>query len=695
MATSSVTLTSTTTGDVPVMGANVFAKGEFAADANLVTNDPGLSVVVKRRWNDGSPKHAIFAGRATLTANTPRAITFNAGTPATGTPLAHADIVAAAPTATVTLTGITQKIGTAAPVALPNISVALADAIAAGPQRTWLATPQMVECHYLVKPRADIYVWFHVRRFAGGHTWVRTIVEYSKLPYTDDTFLNYTAVATIGATTVWNNAGAAFNHALETRWSVEGWFAGGATVTASHNPAQLRATKLVPNFFERNSTIDALLPSLRTSYTPGSLVDLRLDYGETGYDPQIGLLPLWDMLYVATGDVRAWRAVQANAFAVGAHATVWRDPANARPARLATYANWSYEGQNQGGYTSLPARNQLGDATSYSSVNRWDTAHNVSSGYLAYLITGDYAHLETLQLQCTGIFLSISTADGAGTNRTVLTQTRGIGWFFRTVAQFLALAPDTGEQVDRDFAADIGAWLESNIAYHTANGPAGAYANNSIGYPLTISTYDETKPLSTAPWMHHFWIQSMGHASDLEPLAAAKMPALVTLRDWMYKGIVGLLGPGTDGTFDYRYAGTYNITVSDVVRPNFSATYPNQLYQNWGQVWNATLAYISAGADAGGYPRPGTSASPTLYAGHFGYFNNLLPAIAYAAEHNAPGAVAAWNRLAAATNWSAFRLAVSDQPTWAVMPRSVTSSVNAIIPAAVAPSNAVITITVQ
>ena len=53
-----------------------------------------------------------------------------------------------------------------------------------------------------------------------------------------------------------------------------------------------------------------------------------------------------------------------------------------------------------------------------------------------------------------------------------------------------------------------------------------------------------------------------------------------------------------------------------------------------------------------------------------GYYANLLPAIAYAVDHHAPGAAAAWARLTGATNWSSFATSgFEDEPVWAVVPR--------------------------
>jgi hypothetical protein len=58
-----------------------------------------------------------------------------------------------------------------------------------------------------------------------------------------------------------------------------------------------------------------------------------------------------------------------------------------------------------------------------------------------------------------------------------------------------------------------------------------------------------------------------------------------------------------------------------------------------------------------------------------GYWGNLMPAIAYAVDHGAPGASAAWARLTGASNWSVLASAgFDDIPIWGIVPRSFNSS---------------------
>jgi hypothetical protein len=47
----------------------------------------------------------------------------------------------------------------------------------------------------------------------------------------------------------------------------------------------------------------------------------------------------------------------------------------------------------------------------------------------------------------------------------------------------------------------------------------------------------------------------------------------------------------------------------------------------------------------------------------------MLPAIAYAVHHNVPGALAAYNRMTGASNWSQLTADFSKAPVWSVVPR--------------------------
>lgn len=613
-----------------------------AAGAVQVAGLANYRVTVKRTWSDGSIKHAIVTGRAPLTANTPLSLNITVGTPPSGgVALTSASIAAAAPNASIQC----GAIGT----------VALASLLSS-PVRTWVSNPEMVECHYRGQVgTSNLSAWFHVRLFADGRVWARAIVENGYLDngagaVAANTSSSYVPKVVIGATTVYDNGGAALTHHANTRWSADGWIGGNPAITAMPDVTFLRASKLVPGYgFTAPSA--GTLASIEQSYSPMAQGSIVAAMSNSGASSHLGLLPLWDALFCTSGDVRAYRAVMANSSAINSRAIVWRGRATNGIPTPSAFPTWSIYGPGGGGEKEL-SRGGL----------QWEYHHDVNEGYLAYLLTGDYWHYETLAMQAANKYFFLSSARGSGTARKFQhDEIRGIAWSLRTVGSYTALAPDGDAE-----AASFRSWLDIGGFQHwRSKGPNGA-GGNQLGYPLGLSTYDETKPLAQAPWQMNFWIATNGFVWDIEPGFADPTPHRA-LRDWMYKGIVGMFGGNGTNSYCYTAASNYNITISPNVKANFSYTEPAEFYATWGEVFAATSgsANTACGATLGG----GSAGAPTAAA--TGYWGVAMAALAYAVEHGATDASAAYARLTSATNWSAVRDSGFDNwPIFGLLPRT-------------------------
>src|SRR5262249_30270145 len=125
---------------------------------------PDQQVVVTRRWNDGSVKHAIASGRVALTANMPTTIhVLDAAASPPGAALTAANIAAANPQAS---------------VALGSFGTVTLASLLASPVRVWIAGSEMIEAHYRgAVGTTGLVVWFQVRLYKSGRTWVRAIVD--------------------------------------------------------------------------------------------------------------------------------------------------------------------------------------------------------------------------------------------------------------------------------------------------------------------------------------------------------------------------------------------------------------------------------------------------------------------------------------------------------------------------------------
>jgi len=622
VAVTSLSIESTQTGMQPFTAGLAFKKGDVPVVPALALAD--AQVIVKTRWNDGSVKFAIASGRAALLAAQPLSVTVNAAlSPPAGTPLTAADISAANPVASVLLGGI----GT----------VTLASLLAT-PVRTWLSGPEMVEAHYRGAPGGDaqIAVWFHVRLYKGGRIFIRAVVENGKLDLANSDRA-YLPSVNIGGVTVFNNNGATLTHYANTRWTQAAWIGADPGVRAFIDPDYLVRTRLVPNYMA-NTTTAAALDSLAQNYQPFQSGDWTPAMGETGYQAQIGLLPRWDALYLTShADARAHRAVIANALALGSYPIVWTDSATQATPTPAGRPNWTVYGPNEGGGTLLGA-----------GELQWEIAHHGSAGYLAYLLSGDYVHLRTMADQSALCYFMNSSGFGSGAARVLRGQTRALAWCLRTLSQYVALAPS-----DDSEAADYRALLANNVAHWS--GVIDGLGGVGLGYFYEYDI-DLYAPGTIAPWQQHFLMQSLGMGSDLEPLI--DMTAYRHVRDWLYRGAVGILGPASG--YCYAYASAYNAKIS-----NGGNGEPAAWFANWSLVFAATH-----GAGACANALLGNSGGDPAAAA-LGYWGNLLPAIAYAVDHGAVGANAAWSRLTGATNWSTLAQSGFDTvPNWGIVPRA-------------------------
>ncbi|MGE0763906.1 MAG: hypothetical protein AB7N80_11560 [Bdellovibrionales bacterium] len=598
-----------------------FKSGDVPTSA--VLDIPDGQVVVMRRWNDGSVKHAIISGHAALAANVAKTVTILRGTTGAQTALTAANIQAANPSAVVSLGALGSV----------NLSSLLAT-----PVRTFISGPEMVEAHYQ-GATGGVLVYFHVRLFKNGRIWIRANVENGHVDLSGSD-KSYNANVSIGGANVFSGAITHYNH---TRWTAEGWVNGNPQVMFKLNTNYLINSKLVPNYITQTPS-SAVLSGLYQNYVPYQNGGWTKLMGETGYQDQIGLLPLWDALYLTSGgDERALKSVIANTKALGSYAIIYRGSTDQNlPVRPSKYPNYTVNGANGGG------ANEVG-----AGPLSWELAHHGSSGYLAYMVTGDYLALENMQHQAGSCFLYYSSTNGSGLNRLMGSQVRSVAWCSRTLGQLVALAP--ADSVTSEWST----YLQNNMTDLLTQTQVTGMNQLGILYEycpgdICFNSYGSGL---TSVFMHDFMVQSYGMVSDLEPFA--NMTSWNTVRNWLYKIPVGLLGAGGAGSYCFNYASTYTVKAAPGPVANLTMA-----YNNWGQVFTATF-----GAAACGNTLLGSSGGDPASAAT-GYWGNLMPAAAYSVDHNAPGASAAWGRLTSASNWpTVLNSGFNNVPIWGIVPR--------------------------
>lgn len=653
-------LTSVQSGVAPFTVGVALRKGQSIGP--LSTNVVSSQAVVMRRWNDNSVKHCIISGIAAFAQpNSSVTIQVIDQAGSGGASLTSANISSAAPTATV-------DFGDGHPVNLASLL--------ASPIRTFVSGPNMVECHYQTIANNGAFVAFHVRLYSNGIMWVRAVVENGWVDLTNSD-LSYIGTVTIGGIVVFTKDFTTNpKHYANSRWTAEGFIGGNPIVTPKHNMVDLVATKLVPNYFMDTPTAATLNTFPVQTYTPYQSTNWTPQMGDFGVQDQIGILPRWDALTITSlGDSRAFNATIANSKALGSYGIVWRGSSDSNlPLRPSIYPNFAiFGGTDSVGTGSLV----------------WEVNHHSSGGYLAYILTGDYFHLETMQLQAATCWGCGNVGEyGAGTSKYLGRQVRGRAWMIRTISQMCGIAPSNDAML-ADYQA---------VLLHTATVDTTLIATPSFTILGPVYGFDtgiggggwtENDGVSvigsTAAWMQNFAAQAAGTASDCEPLSDANMVTWNTMRTWQYQWPIGLLGNGLAGNYCFNNAEAYGMQVAatntdDLTQwfhdwPTIAALTTNKV-PGFGACSN-TLQGSSAGTPSGNL---------TLGAGVTGYWGNLLPAISYAVDHGAPGAAAAYNRLTGANNFSVLRNNTggasgipADFPQFCVQPRvSTTDALSAL-----------------
>lgn len=630
---SSFTLTSTSTATVPFAIGHTFIKAAVPTGQVLTLNTATYQVTSISLWDDGSIKHAKVSGTAALTANTPLVVQFGRGSAMAGSALAESNLITAAPTATVAF-------GTYGTVSLASLLGTSALVL------TEQAGSQYAAFQYIANfPNdATVRAVFYVELWAGGAWRSRVGVEGGTALQSGAT-KSGTATVTINSTVVFTGS---VSMDAGCRWDAEG---GTFTKpTPSHDPAYLRATKLVPNYGYVSPSSTAL-NAIQTSYTPMNGMDWPSDQGSVGYDPDIGLMPHWDALYACTGDSRAYASSIAHSRAYGAYGIFFRDTTTKYFPKISDNPNAYSNSENFG-------------ATGFN----WEVNHHPLAGYMSWLLTGERFFLEVMQVNAWCTWYSCAT-NTTGTGRTwSSSQTRGRGWRARTMGLAAAVSP-TGDLVGNDLRANFGA----NADYRKTT-----YVDNN--YPATglIDMYDDQLDGSgiAQPGFQHSIFESLfveaawAFTWDAEPgLGSTQKAHHQAVRDFTHRVSVGLCGNGqSNGNFNYRQApGPYRMTIGPNANDNTT------LYSTWGAVALGTFGADGlSGADGlaiGGGTVTGFADDPSSYAFPQGNWGHVLTALSYAVDHGAPLAQAAMTRLTGASNWAANAVKFNDWPQYGLAQR--------------------------
>ncbi|UTY56872.1 hypothetical protein [Massilia sp. erpn] len=646
--------------NLPFTLGYAFRKGDVPGGASVSGSLPGLQVAPKNYWSDGSLKFATISGFANLAAGATQTVTLALGTPVGG---------AALSTANLATTGITASIAAGS-----FGSASWSGADWSTPFQTWVSGPQMSSWIYRKAIGSDAHLvgWLEVRLYAGGAVEVLPWIENGYLSVAAPTSKSATYAFTLGGSQRFSAAIDLPNHCrtvLLSGAAQSHWLGAAPSLSFNHDKAYLQASRLVPAYRANVAPAAAVWSKLAQSYTPLQQGNYSNGMGQGGYQPAIGLLPEWDVLYLASSDARAFAGVIVNAYGAGRYGIHYRDQNTQRPFRFSSYPNLVVDGGTATAIanTGASSKGTYTPAPSGTAPATWDSPHHPSVGFTAYLLTGRFYFMEEVLFSATvnylkntdttrkfsaGVFQSTAGANTA----------RGAAWAIRTLAQAACVTPDSDTALRNEFLASLAANVDF---YHTQY---VAQPNNPQGFVQSYSNYTPgTGFLSEATWMQDFFTAAIGYAIDLDlPLAGGNREKLAAFFQWKARSVIGRFGGTASSEYLYQDAAVYTIVVAPADAPDFAGG-SGPWFANWGDLYRASQAMrvaqaetlpTSAGLRGGNFPDP-TS-----------YWGNLQPALAYAVQHNVPGAQAAYERMLGAANWSGFASGFNVAPVWGVMPHA-------------------------
>jgi hypothetical protein len=697
--------------DAPVSFGMALREGAFPATPGIATAGlDAAQVEVLNRWPDGSAKFAVVSGRCTVPAGGTIGVTLRRGTPAGGPALTEANLLASGVDATLQFAGgpvmtLSSLVGVAAAGGSAGLATnGRVRQLASGPQMSaWLYAAR------LSSTSAHVLGFMEVRYYGGNRVHVLPWVENGLTRVAGSAGQVGTLVFTLGGTSRFSQSdvfvGAHCRVVAQNAQGVGHWAATAPDVYAAPDPVYLQGTGLVPPYHQRDTRgAGARLDALASTYSPaayGQLTSSPRDSGgnatdngdfdagmaAAGYHAGIGPLPEWDAFYLTSrADVRAWRAVVANALGYGRYGVHFRDELTLAPVSPADVPNKTLSqasvvlygaggatrgvhaiadvGANQFGSAEVlpaPAGHDMGGGQ-FLLPEYWAQTHHPSAGYLAYLLTGHEYFLELNQMVAGTCFLrqnNVHRNYSSGWQLTHLETTRGAAWGLRSIFQAATLSRD-GSALQSGFAV-IAA---NNIARHLAlyiSSPCG-----SFGVPRPYANFQAgaTPPRYTVnAWELDFSISAWGFGLGMKPpVGAAALADVRAYFHWHAQFVVGRLGPlGDATTYGYNAAGRQN-SVAIANTSDDSPWINNQgpWMAHWGEAFQLTHNASNA-----------TNNTPTLGAfdannGFFpdatSYWGNLHMALAYAVEHEVPGAWEGYLRMINAGNWPAFDVSAASFP---------------------------------
>lgn len=653
----------TAQASAPIALGYAFRRGDVPAGSSVTAGSGTLQVTPRNYWPDGSLKFAQLVWRGAV-GPSPATVALQTGGASGGAPLTLANLQA---------TGVTASIGcgTYGTVTWSGSDWLSPFAFESG-QSAWVSGPLMSSWIYRkpVGSDAHLVAWLEVRLYAGGAVEVLPWIENGYLKVAAPTSKAATFTFTLGGTQRFSASVDLPHHCrtpLISGAALSYWLGNDPQVSVQHDAAYLMATELVPTYRANVANTAAIVTALPAAFVPlqqGSFNYSSDGMTSSGYQEPIGLLPQHDVLYL-TSPGAAYAAVVRNGYSAGRYPIHYRDETTNRPIRFSQHPNLGLP--NGSGFHDNGSSGAYAPAPSGTLPRTWDCAHAPSVGFMAYLATGRWYFMEEVQFAATANHLGKGSvpalrdgAKGLVKPEVGAWQTRAAAWQWRTLAQAAAITPD----IDVTLKTELLDVMQFNIdnLYNTYV----AQPNNPFGFIQSAAVYGAGTAV-LPPWQQDFFTASTGYALAMQPsVSATHLGKLANFFAWTARSIVGRLGDSSG--FWYINGDPYVLRISDAVLPDY-ATGTGPWFTSWSEVYT-TLAAALAGASSPNNWIGSTEGTlcGEIMPGDRAMWGNLQPAIAYAVRFGVSGAVAAYQRMTGANNWSALANAFNVAPVWSVKP---------------------------
>jgi hypothetical protein len=589
--------------------AHPFKQGDISGTVVVRTGDGEIpaQVDVKRRYPDGSVKHAIISALAgPLVPGRPMTLDLHPGPQQ--------------PPAEKAVEGIPDGFSAEVLLRFPDGTERIANAAqfydkARSPSEhfkmtEWLEGPLVSEvcifgppCTTAGDPDPDLLVLFGLRQFRSDkRIRVEVVVESpwlnvpGNIPYGITVSVCGTQVMSRENVGLWRHSmpywlkdkDRNLGHFAHARWRKVFWWPDEPPQThIRRDLPYLTSTGLIPPYDTAlvisQEQLDRSIERWRQS--PKDLLEngiIMAYFPTTGGREDLGPYPTWTARYLLSQDKRAFPAVLGTADLAGSFPVHIRDRKTARIFSIDQHPGFSLN--PRGTLEKIPPRAAPDRPYVLAATSPYqvDNAHQPSLAFIPYLLTGEYYYLEEMYFWANWCMLIQNAAYRERQAGLIIPdQVRGQAWALRQLVDAAKIAPD--DHPEKDY---FDSKVRSNLRYYRrfVDGPdatpLGTYTHGASDAYVRGRTPEERRRwLTLAPWQQNFLAWSLDHAFRAGYAEAAGP------RDYFTRFQVGALTNPDD--YDPNFAAPYFLVVGE--RQGQRNTY----YTTWKDLFQKTFRVVA------------------------------------------------------------------------------------------------------